>query len=201
MPRLRLLVASGLVSLALLIPQPALAGAGPPPNEVCVPGTIWEDLASGVKYICIYDELYGGSRWELLETGRQRGQHEQPFRSSSAGCLDLLGGFSAESGGGGDSIVRTYRWPCQHQWDRIVQPAGELRSRVVLQRYSGSAWTTCRDSGYAYNTGTAYGWVAGLDMGPAADCGSGSYRTLGLGGFYQTGWHTGGVSTPSLWVP
>ena len=57
MHRLRLVVASGLVSLALIAPPPVQAGAGPPPNEVCVPGTVWEDLVSGVKYICIYDEL------------------------------------------------------------------------------------------------------------------------------------------------
>lgn len=201
MHRVRLLLAIGLVSLALLTPEPVFAGAAPPPNEVCVPGTVWEDLTSGVKYICIYDEIYGGSRWELLENGRQRGIEEQPYRSTAYGCLDLYGSFSAESGGGGDAIVRTYRWPCTHQWDRVVQPAGELRSRLVIQRFSGSTWTTCRDTGYAYNTSTAYGWVAGIDMGISADCGSGSYRTLAVGGFYQSGWHTGGVITSSLWVP
>jgi hypothetical protein len=202
MHRLRLLVASGLVSLALIAPPPVQAGAGPPPNEVCVPGTVWEDLTSGVKYICIYDELYGGSRWELLENGRQRGTEEQPYRSSSTGCLDLFAAISGESGGGADAIVRTYRWPCTHQWDRVTQPLGELRSRIVIQRYTSGTWATCRDSGYAYNTSTAYGWVVGIDMGVGADCGSGTYRALGFGGFYQAGgWHTGGVIVPSLWLP
>jgi hypothetical protein len=202
MHRLRLLAAIGLMSLALIAPDPVLAGAGPPPNEVCVPGTIWEDLASGVKYICIYDEIYGGSRWELLENGRQRGTEEQPYRSTAYGCLDLYAAISGESGGGADTITRTYRWPCTHQWDRVMQPVGELRSRVVIQRYTSGTWSTCRDSGYAYNLSTAYGWVVGIDMGVGADCGSGTYRTLGFGGFFQGGgWHTGGVTAPSLWVP
>ena len=201
MHRLRLLIATGLISLALISPDPVLAAAGPPPNEVCVPGTIWEDLTSGVKYICIYDELYGGSRWELLESGRQRGTEEQPFGSSTYGCLDLYAAITGLNGSGADASVRTYRWPCTHQWERVPQPIGELRSRVVIQRYSGSAWSTCRDSGYAYNTSTAYGWVMGIDMGAGADCGSGTYRALGFGGFYQAGWHTGGVIVPSLWLP
>ena len=60
-------------------------------------------------------------------------------------------------------------------------------------------WTTCRDTGYHYNTGTASGWLAGFDMGAAADCGTGSYRAWGYGGFLQGGaWRLGSLVTPSL---
>ena len=198
---LRLLIAIGLVSIALVAPGSVSGANGPAPNEVCVPGTVWEDLASGVKYICIYDEIYGGSRWELLAS-RQRGGDTQPYQSTAYGCLGLAAGISGLSGSGADSIVRTYRWPCSHQWDRVQQPAGELRSRVVIQRYGTGGWSTCRDTGYAYNTVAAYGWVTGYDMGSAADCGSGSYRALGVGGFFQDGlWRTGSLTTPSIWVP
>lgn len=33
-----------------------------------VPGTVWEE-SSGTKWIAIYDELYRGTRWELLPPG------------------------------------------------------------------------------------------------------------------------------------
>ena len=201
MHAVRLLIAIGLVSIALIVPASVSGANGPAPNEVCVPGTIWEDLSSGVKYICIYDEVYGGSRWELLESG-QRGGDAQPYRSTAYGCLGMAAGISGLSGGGADSIVRSYRWPCAHQWDRMAQPAGELRSRVLIQRYNASGWSTCRDTGYAYNTVAAYGWLAGYDMGTTADCGSGSYRALGFGGFFQGGlWRTGSLTTSYVWLP
>lgn len=200
MRRIRLIALCGLLAGALATPGAALAG-GPAPGEVCVPGTIWEDLSSGVKYICIYDELFGGPRWELLESG-QRGSDGFAYRSSAYGCLYENVGLSLLSGGGADSIARTYRWPCTRVTDRIPQPAGELRSRVVIQRYSGSGWSTCRDSGYSYNAWTTYGWVNGIDMGVSADCGSGTYRALGFGAFYQGGlWRGGSFLTPYAWLP
>jgi hypothetical protein len=73
---------------------------------------------------------------------------------------------------------------------------------VILQRYGASGWTTCRDTGYVYNTSVAFGWVAGVDMGTAADCGSGSYRALGYGSVYQGGgWRGGTYTTPVAWLP
>jgi hypothetical protein len=201
MHRIRLLMASGLLSLACFTPATALAGAGPAPGESCIPGTVWEDLSSGVKYICIYDEIFGGTRWELLESG-QRGSDGLVYRSSAYGCLDETVGISAYTGGGADSIARSYRWPCTRATDRLAQPPGELRSRIVIQRYTAVGWSTCRDSGYAYNSVTAFGWVAGIDMGAAADCGSGSYRAIGTGSFFQDGlWRGGSQYTPYVWLP
>jgi hypothetical protein len=197
----RAALAAVLLAVLVTAAPTASRAAAPGPADACVAGTVWEDRSSGVKYICIYDEIYGGSRWELLESG-QRGGDAQPYRSATYGCLGMAAGLSALSGGGADAIVRSYRWPCAHQWDRVAQPAGELRSRVVIQRYGPSGWSTCRDTGYAYNTVAAYGWLAGYDMGSTADCGSGTYRALGFGGFYQGGsWRTGGLTTPSAWLP
>ena len=106
----------------------------------------------------------------VLMSGGQRGASGFPFRSSSYGCLHLRVGLTGLDGSGADSIARTYRWPCSPIRDRVTQPAGEIRSRLVVQRYGSSGWSTCRDSGYVYNTSTAFGWVAGLDMGTGADC-------------------------------
>jgi len=201
MDRFRLLLASGLLLFLIAMPPSVLAAGGPAPSEPCVPGTVWEDPASGVTYLCVYDEIYGGSRWVVLPSG-QRGDDGMMYRSSTYGCLFGSVGLSGVSGGGADSIARTYRLPCSTARDRITQPPGELRSRIVIQRYSGAGWSTCRDSGYAYNTFTTFGWVAGIDMGAGADCGSGSYRALGFGSFYQGGlWRTGSLYTPWLWLP
>jgi hypothetical protein len=201
MDRLRLLVAGVLLLTALLMPAAVLAAGLAAPAEPCVPGSVWEDPSSGVKYLCVYDEVYGGPRWVLLSSG-QRGASGFPFRSSTYGCIHLGVGLTGLHGSGGDAIARTYRWPCSPIRDRVTQPAGEIRSRLVLQRYGGSGWSTCRDSGYLYNTSTAFGWVAGLDMGAGADCGSGSYRAVGYGSFLQGGlWRGGMLYTPLLWLP
>lgn len=201
MDRLRLLLAGAALLVAMLLPAPLLAAGGPAPTEPCVPGAVWEDPSSGVKYLCVYDEVYGGPRWVLL-SGGQRGASAFPYRSSTHGCLQLSVGITGLNGTGADSIGRTYRWPCATVRDRMTQPAGELRSRVVVQRYGGAGWTTCRDTGYVYNTSTAFGWVAGIDMGASADCGTGSYRAIGYGSFYQGGlWRGGLLYTPLLGLP
>lgn len=190
------LFAAGLL-LSLSSPAAVLAGAGPAPNETCVPGTIWEDVSSGVKYICIYDELYGGTRWEVL-SGGQSGNEAWTYRSATYGCAYGTVGLTSLGGYGADSVVRTYRWPCATVADRISQPTGELRSRIVIQRYA-AGWSTCRDSGYRYSTTVATGWLAGLDMGSLADCGAGTYRTWGAGAFYQGGaWRGATLFTPSM---
>ena len=80
------------VALVLLGAPASVAAAGPAPSEACVPGTVWEDPASGVKYLCVYDEVYGGPRWVLMSDGqrgtsgmvqRHRGVASVSSRSSS----------------------------------------------------------------------------------------------------------------------
>jgi hypothetical protein len=201
MDRTRSLIASALVLLVLAALPPVALGGSAAPAEPCVPGTVWEDLSSGVKYICIYDEQYGGSRWELLSSG-QRGITAWEYRSSTLGCLLGTVGLSGVSGGGADSMARSYRWPCASTYDRAPQPVGELRSRVVIQRYGAIGWATCRDSGYQYNTAVASGWSAGIDMGVGADCGSGTYRAVGYGSFFQSAaWRSGSLTSAALYLP
>jgi hypothetical protein len=172
----------------------AMAAGNPGPPEPCVPGTVWEDLLSGLKYICIYDEGYGGPRWELLSSG-QTGKRAWLAESSSLGCTLGRVGLTISGGSGADAMVGSYRWPCAAA-DRLSQPAGELRTRVVIQRYS-AGWSTCRDSGYAYNTGAAWQWLVGIDMGATPDCGTGTYRAWGYAGVYQGGAWRGSTLTSS----
>lgn len=193
------LVALSLITLTLSATTGVSAAGGPAPGETCVPGTVWEDTTSGVKYLCIYDEGYGGTRWELISSG-QRGRAAWLYRSSTYGCLYGTAAITSIGGSGADAIMRTYRWPCLGVADRVSQPAGEIRSRIVIQAYAGT-WSTCRDSGYLYNSTAASGWLAGLDMGVAADCGSGTYRAWGYGSFLQGGaWRGGTLATPSLFL-
>ena len=187
-----------LVFLTSLSPL-GVHAASPGPTEPCVPGTVWEDLSSGVKYLCVYDELYGGTRWELLSSG-QTGSSAFTYRSSVNGCAYNIVGLSMLSGGGGNSLVRSLRWPCATFGDRTYQPVGELRIRTYLQRY-GSTWTTCRDTGFSYNTTTAWSWVGGIDMGASPDCGAGTYRTWGTGQVYQAGaWRGASVATGGRFI-
>ena len=191
---------SSIVLFLVVLAIPAVAAAGNAPGDGCVPGTVWEDEASGITYICIYDELYGGTRWDVLPSSRQTEGQLWLFRSSASGCTYGTAALSSVSGGGGNMLVRSYRWPCATISHRLWQPAGEIRARVVIQRHSGS-WYTCRDSGYIYNTATATGWIAGLDMGTAADCGSGTYRTWGFGHVYQVGaWRGSSLLTQPLYI-
>jgi hypothetical protein len=196
----RAVVVAALVAVIFAAWSPLEArSATPGPSEPCVAGTIWEDLSSGVKYICIYDELYGGTRWELLSTG-QTGSSLFTYRSTIHGCTFNIVALSRASGGGGNSFVRSFRWPCVDFGDRMSQPAGELRVRTVLQRF-GTSWTTCRDTGFAYSNTTAWSLVGGVDMGASPDCGVGIYRTWGTGQLYQGGaWRGASLATPALHI-
>jgi hypothetical protein len=179
----------------------ATSAAGSPPTEPCVPGITWEDPASGITYICIYDELYGGSRWDVLPKPDQGKTESTTYRSSVNGCVLGTVAISSISGGGGNSLVRSYRWPCLQATDRLLQPPGEIRIRTIIQRYASSTWTSCRDTGYQYNTATAWTLVGGVDMGAAPDCGAGVYRTWGFGQVYQgSTWRGTGLYSPSLWI-
>lgn len=196
----RAVVVAAMVALLLTALLPIGASAATPgPSEPCVAGTIWEDLSSGVKYICIYDELYGGTRWELLSSG-QTGSSLFTYRSSIYGCTFNIVALSMITGGGGNSMVRSLRWPCIDFRDRINQPAGELRVRTVLQEFT-SSWTTCRDTGFAYSNTTSWSLVGGIDMGGSPDCGAGIYRTWGTGQLFQGGaWRGSSLGTPALYL-
>ena len=177
-----------------------VAAAGPAPGEACVAGTVWTDLESGVKWLCIYDELYGGTRWELLSTFLQVWSQGWLSRSMATGCTLGTVAMTALGGSGADAFVRSYRWPCATTHDRVTQPPGDLRVRTTIQHYNGS-WITCRDTGYAYNTVSSFGWRVGVSMGTAPDCGTGYYRSWGYASVFEGGaWRGGTIFTPILQI-
>ncbi len=187
------------IGMLAVLAGPALGGNAP--GDGCVPGTVWEDTASGITYICIYDELYGGTRWDILPS-RQVASDGTLHRTSTYGCLAGIAAIGGLDGtGGGNIMIRTSAWPCTARQDDLPQPVGELRVRAVIQRYSAGSWSTCRDTGYQVNTTVAGAWIAGVGMGTYADCGAGSYRTFGYGAMYQGGgWRGGSLVSPALWL-
>src|SRR3954470_10670109 len=103
--RLAAATLSGVVALTSAVGGPlALAAGNPGPPEPCIPGTVWEDLLSGVKYLCIYDEDYGGPRGELLSNG-QTGKRAWLAESTTQGCTLGRVGLTVSGGSGADAIV------------------------------------------------------------------------------------------------
>jgi hypothetical protein len=82
-----------------------------------------------------------------------------------------------------------------------TQPPGELRARTYIQRWNGSSWYTCRDTGYTYSNVNAYSWMEGYNMGSTPDCGSGYYRGFGYGHLWESSvWRGGYRISPSIWM-
>ena len=59
---------------------------------------------------------------------------------------------------------------------------------MLFQKWNGSAWVNCVDSGYSYSSGAMSEWGYGFNMGSAADCGAGTYRVQSFGNMYDGGW-------------
>ena len=115
-----------LVLVTLLSPV-GVRAASPGPTEPCVPGTVWEDLSSGVKYLCIYDEMYGGTRSGVAVDGPGRVEPVHlPFKLRWLRVQHRR--LSTLSGGGGNSMVRSFRWPCSTFADRTTQPPASCGS-------------------------------------------------------------------------
>jgi hypothetical protein len=56
----------------------------------------------------------------------------------------------------------------------VYKPAGSLAIRSILRRWTGSAWQSCGDTGYLYNSVTTYAIGYGVNRG-FQPCGSGYY--------------------------
>lgn len=80
-----------------------------------------------------------------------------------------------------------------------IQGSGELRSRVIFQKWNGSSWVNCVDSGYSYSSGAMSEWMRSYNMYTNADCGAGTYRVLSYGYMYDSGWRGGYVYTAACY--
>ena len=72
-----------------------------------------------------------------------------------------------------------------------TQGTGELRTKVIGQKWTGSSWSNCVDSGYSYSWGSYSEWKRSYNMYTYADCGAGTYRVKSYGYMYDSGWRGG----------
>lgn len=81
------------------------------------------------------------------------------------------------------------------------RPAGYLATRFIAQKWNGSAWSDCWDTGWYYSTATADEWYVYASNSPDGPvCGDGDYRTYGFSYMDETGynnWIGGAIWTGS----
>lgn len=80
-------------------------------------------------------------------------------------------------------------------WSRVVnKPPGYLAVRAMLNKWNGSAWTVCRDTGYIYNSVTTYGLGIGPRYNRFGECGAGYYgNNSGTFVYHDGAWRGGTV--------
>jgi hypothetical protein len=208
----RLLVLAGtvmslLVSLTVIsfaAPRTVFAGFIEP--YPCTPdkdGATEEDEVTGEEWECTQANGEWGW-WPKEKSGSSTFNYASGTSySSSVVCVFNIAYisqdwfFSYQKTAG--SSVNSEFPPCSGNTPRY-QPAGEMRSRTVIQSaVSGGTYSTCRDTGYVYNSSTTSTFASSYNMGGGPDCGSGRfYRTIGYGQVFDTswlgnGWITGGM--------
>ena len=79
-----------------------------------------------------------------------------------------------------------------------VLPPGHIAVRYHLQKWNGSAWASCRSTGWVLNSGAwNYELMVSNPHGPAP-CGRGHYRTQGSSLVWNgSTWVGGSVESPS----
>lgn len=195
MRRRRILLLGLLVAIWMIaIPVPAEASSYTPP-VTCKPSTLgweWED-PDGITWKCsrVWLGDHWGYYWVPDHVFIPTQQLSWPYSGTYGDVLLVAGldnnpdvGFAMTHSRNPDGSAR-------------IQGVGELRTKVVIQKWTGSAWTTCVNTGYSYSSGQYSEWGRGFNMYTNADCGSATYRTVGYGYMYDAGWRGGTAITPS----
>lgn len=194
MSRTRFFAALLLVTAAVIaFPRPAEAASYTPP-VTCKPSTEgwqWED-PDGITWEC--QRVWLGDHWGYFWIPDHVFYPTEQFSWPYSGSYgDVL--LTAVLGTNPDvGAVMTHSR--NSDGSARIQGVGELRSKVVIQKWTGSAWTTCQNSGYSYSTGQFSEWGRSFNMYNNADCGAANYRTVGYGYMYDAGWR-GGTSITS----
>jgi hypothetical protein len=198
-PSIRRLVVLALVGLLSFSASPAAA------EDNCPEGVIQTYVHEGILY-GIRCEAVGvnpdGSlkcEWVLIfqsgwPVSNSRFSRGVLYASSSlnlvvSGTLSLISG-GTDFGGG---------WTGSHLFNggAKTQPAGEIRIRARTERWNGSTWVSCLDTGYTYNPSSAFHMLDVANMGTSPDCGAGLYRAFSWHHVYEGGAWRGGTRTTS----
>jgi hypothetical protein len=195
MRRWRILLVGLLAAISMIaFPSPAEASSYTP-AVTCKPSTLgwlWED-PDGITWIC--KKVWLGDHWHYYWVPDHvfipTQQLSNPYSGTYGNVLLVSGldnnpdiGFAMTHSRNPDGSTRT-------------QGVGELRTKVVIQKWTGSAWTTCQNTGYSYSSGQYSEWGRGFNMYTYADCGSATYRTVGYGYMYDAAWRGGTAITSS----
>lgn len=180
-----------------------------------------EDCTQGRDGDVVPDKWFKGIEHECIWLGgvggRWRPRQKQPQSYITTGITYSVSGIgtvrnyailTSDAGGAstnlGASNVSSETYPgvfAGGVW--LLQPAGELRARAVIQVWNGSSWGTCRDTGWVYNSSSRDLMDVGYNMGTVPDCAQGaSYRVQGYGSMFQGGaWRGASLFTPAVVLP
>lgn len=192
-------VASMITISALFLVSASTASAGTPPvtcNEAN-DGYEWTDPETGEEYVCRYVTVqpFGVKGWFWVKKNASPAPRVSQEYSGSYGKVILSSGLTSNPDTGAAMVhSRT------SSWGILSQGTGELRAKVVIQKWTGSSWTDCVNTGYSYSSGSYSEWSKGYNMYTYADCGAASYRVKAYGYMYDQGTWRGGIDyTASCW--
>jgi len=183
-PARRIPILALAVFLLIGLAQSPAHAAVPPYNcTEAVGGDIWTD-EYGFKFVC--RRIVGTDIWRWVIVISMDGikSNAKLFTTSNPKSYQVVSvGLRTGSGGG---IYEGGQTIADANGNDMSRP---MKTRVVLNYYTGSAWVNCHDTGWIDN-GTRNWSHNGLDMGAVPDCGTALYGVKTAGIYYSStaGW-------------
>jgi hypothetical protein len=190
------LMAMVLVTLSLVPAQPAYAAEFTPPItcDAAHLGSLWYDDA-GILWECEYTIVNGRILYIWVPIYVTISDSRLFYYSSTYGHTWVSTAFDSNP-----DYAAAMTHSRNPNGSTRIQGSGEIRSRVVFQKWNGSSWVTCKDSGYGYSNGAVSEWAQSYNMYTAADCGAGTYRVISYGYMYDGGaWRGSHITTPTCY--
>jgi len=173
------------VAIVVFVPRPAFAETPDITCNLVNEGARWDDNV--VVWECQCQEVGGYLICEWVPIGVIIWDKKQVYNNSTYGRVRLTTAFD-----GNPHYGATMTHSRNPNGSTRYQGTGELRARVVFEKWNGSSWVTCVNSGYTYSTGPYSEWKRSHNMHQSAECGSGTYRVRSYGHMYDAGQWRGG---------
>lgn len=157
--------------VAAMLSSPVLPAAAYPMKQ-CTKDNVGERYKDniGLIWVCKQEAGRGGYYWEKQPWGTVAITYSGPY-------LQTLLSFGVST----DSTGRLQAGSMAHARDALGQAwsgADSVVSRTLVQRWNGSAWTTCRDTGLVYSPPGHPTQYASFNWS-SPPCGAGYYRDYG----------------------
>jgi hypothetical protein len=148
----------------------------------------------GITWKCVQES--GSGRWYWQKQPRKDPSYALVY---SGPYLQTLLSFGVSV----DSTGRVKAGSMAHASNALAQPwfgSDSVVARTVLQRWNGSAWTSCRDTGLVYSPAGHPTQYASLNS-PSPPCGAGYYRDYGSAYIVLDGrWWGGSAASPFVYA-